>query len=142
MSEDREPAVDERHEAPASNRRILILMGLTVIVGTTVSMVVRSTVFGFGFLFGGIIAFINYFWLKATLGDIFEKVVSGNSSGFSSLRFFFRYLMLGVILAVVYISGVIPIAAVIFGLCSFAFAVMIEAAIRVAAPQNGERGAL
>lgn len=134
MSEDSKPentAGDREEPAPVSNERILYLMALVVAAGTIFGFVFVSPGFGWGFLFGGILSFVNYFWLRATLRDIFEKVVGEEGGRFSALRFFFRYLLLGVILVLIHLTGILPVAAVIFGLTSFAFAVLAEALIKI-----------
>ena len=117
--------------APVSNERILSAMVFVVIVGTIFGFAFGGWKFGLGFLFGGILSFINYFWLKATLRDIFDKVVEEETGRFSAIRFFFRYLLIGVVLWFIFYTDLLPIIAVVFGLTSFAFAVLIEAFIRI-----------
>jgi hypothetical protein len=135
MSGDSKPEETvQENIAPLSNRRILFVMVFVVIIGTILGFAFSTWKFGLGFLFGGILSFINYYWLKATLKDIFEKVVGGETQQFSAIRFFFRYVMLGVVLGIVFLTGMLPITAVVFGLTSFAFAVLIEAFIRIFSP--------
>ncbi|MEO6590615.1 MAG: ATP synthase subunit I, partial [Pyrinomonadaceae bacterium] len=111
--------------------RILLLMGLIVLAGSLVIFITVSWRFGFGFLIGGILSFVNYYWLKISLKNVFEQVVTEDNPRFSATRYFLRYLFLGTILTIVYLTGIVPFAAVITGLLSFAFAIVIEGLIRI-----------
>ena len=131
MSETSEPITDEQENlAPLSHRRILLIMGLIVLAGSILIVIFVKWQFGLGFLIGGILSFVNYYWLKISLKNVFEKVSEDNPR-FSATRYFLRYLVLGLILAVIYLTKTIPFIAVILGLLSFAFAILIEGLIRI-----------
>ena len=136
MSEDSKQLNSGEEEiAPITNERILYAMVFIVIVGTILGFTFGGWKFGLGFLFGGILSFINYFWLKATLRDFFEKVLGGEgNSSFMVFRFFFRYLLIGLLLLFIFLTDIVPIIAVVFGLTSFAFAVLIEGLIKIISP--------
>jgi hypothetical protein len=132
MSETSEPITDEQeHLQPLSHRRILSLMAAIVLTGSFLSFWYVSVEFGFGFLIGGILAFVNYYWLKMSLKAVFDRVVSEENPRFSATRYFLRYLVLGIVLAVVYLTKIVSFTAVIVGLLSFAFAILIEGLIRI-----------
>lgn len=132
MSENSETdAVEVETVAPLSNNRILYAMCFVVIIGTLLSFLLKSLDFGFGFLFGGFLSFANYYWLNASLTNLFNAAKEGGKSPFTAARYFWRYIAIGSILLVVFLSKLVPVAAVILGLVSFVFAVMIEAFIRI-----------
>ncbi len=120
-------------EAPQlSHRRILILMAAVIVVGTILGFAYRSPRFGFGFLLGGILAEINYIWLKGALSGIFEKAIrDGKRPKFLISRYLLRYVFVAAALAAVYLSRVVDFPAVLAGLVSLAVAVTIEGIIRL-----------
>ncbi len=124
-------AVTDENVVPLSNDRILFAMSFVVIFGAILGFVLHSFYFGLGFLVGGILSFINYYWLKASLKNLFETAKQGNSPRFSVAGYFWRYLTIGALLMLVFLTKIFPIAAFALGLASFAFAVMIEAVLRV-----------
>ncbi len=50
-----------------SPKRILILTALAVIVGSLLSLIFANGHFAIGFLIGGILSLVNYYWLKVSL---------------------------------------------------------------------------
>ncbi len=132
MSEDSEQILEQNdHVKELSHRRILAAMAATVILGTILSFIFGSANFGIGFLIGGILSLINYYWLKQSLRVIFENAVSGEKPRFLATKYFIRYAAFGFVLAIVYLTKTVPVVAVLLGLASFAFAIIIEAAIRL-----------
>ncbi len=125
-------AVQPETETPISNRRILWVMGIVVVLGALACLIFISRASGLGFFIGGILAFINYYWLKSSLKKMFVETVEGEyKARYSAARYISRYFTLGAILTVVFLTEAVPIAAVILGLASFAFAIIIEAFIRI-----------
>ena len=132
MSEDSEQADQQTQTVKElSHRRILAAMTATVFLGTLLGFIFGSASFGFGFLIGGILSLINYYWLKQSLRVIFENAVSGEKPRFLATKYFTRYAAFGLVLAIVYLTKTVPVVAVLLGLASFAFAIMIEATIRL-----------
>jgi hypothetical protein len=132
MSEDFELIADKQENlVPLTHRRILIVMAAVAIAGSLLGFVFVSGLFGLGVLIGGVLSFVNYYWLKRSLKKIFEQAVDGEKARFLGLRYLFRYLVLGGILLIVFLTKTVPVAAVILGLASFAIAIMIEALIRL-----------
>ena len=132
MSEDSEQTVDQTETVKElSHRRILAAMAATVVIGTLASFIFGSANFGFGFLIGGILSLINYYWLKKSLRGIFENAISGAKPRFLATKYFTRYAAFGVVLAIVYLTKLIPVVAVLLGLASFALAIIIEATARL-----------
>jgi hypothetical protein len=122
-------------EAPVtaniSHRRLLVEMAVLIVVGTFVGGSLAGPRFGIGILFGGLLAYLNYFWLKRTLAAVFDKALFGGQGRLLPLRFIGRYVVLGAIILAVHFSGVLPAAAVIAGLASFAAAVVIDGLISI-----------
>jgi hypothetical protein len=122
---------DEPAKAAISHRRLLIEMAVLTALGCVVGFIFGGIRFGIGVLFGGGLAFLNYFWLKRSTASIFEKAISGSSARFVSLRFISRYIAIGLVILAVYFSGAVPVSAVILGLAAFAFAVVVDGLISI-----------
>lgn len=122
-------------EAPVdqavSHGRLLIEMAVLIVVGSIVGFVFAGTRFGFGVLFGGVLAFVNYYWLRRSTAAIFEKAVSGTGARFVTLRFISRYVAIGLVILAVHFSGAMPAVAVIAGLSAFAIAVVVDGLISI-----------
>jgi hypothetical protein len=114
-----------------SHSRLLTEMAVLVVVGTVAAFTFGGTRFGFGVLVGGVLAFLNYYWLKRSTAAIFEKAVSGVGARFVSLRFISRYLALAAVILAIHLSGMLPAVAVISGLSAFAVAVVIDGFISI-----------
>jgi len=132
MSDDSEPIAEEQENfVPLTHRRILIVMGTIAAFGSLLSLIFISRLFGLGVLIGGVLSFVNYYWLKFSLKKIFARVADGEKPRFLGLRYLFRYVVLGVILTVVFLTESIPVVAVIAGLGSFALAIVVEGILRL-----------
>ena len=133
MSDDSDSIIIEQSNLePMSHRRILWTMAIIAVIGSLTSFFLVSGRFGAGVFFGGILSFVNYYWLKISLRKIFESAVaSGQKQRFLAIRYFSRYLTLGIVLVFVFLTKIVPIIAVVLGLSSFALAIMIEGFIRL-----------
>ena len=124
MGEELDPLTTESMTA-VSHRGILIIMVVLVAVGSLAGFVFGGSRFGFGVLFGGVLAFANYLWLDRSTKAIFNQTAMA-STGILAAKYILRYVALGLVLLLVYITGAVPVAAVILGLGAFAIAVVIE----------------
>ena len=134
MSETSEPITDERENPQTlSPRRILILTAISVFVGSILSCIYADLRFATGFLIGGVLSIVNYFWLKASLKTVFERINDGGGEKpqFLAGRYILRYGFLGLVSMIVYLTKTVPVAPVLLGLVSFAFAIFIEGLIRL-----------
>jgi hypothetical protein len=132
MSDESGPEVTNENVAPLSLGRILVLMAAVIVLGSVVSAVTAGFGFALGVLLGGAVSFANYFWLKRSLTEIFERIIrDGEKPRFLSGAYVFRYLALGGVIAVVLLTDAVPFTAFVLGLASLAFAVMIEGFIQV-----------
>lgn len=133
MSEDSDSIeIGQPEPPPISHRRILWMMALVAVAGSLAGFIFVSRQFGAGVILGGILSFINYYWLKVSLKRLFDSAVAhGEKPRFLAVRYFARYATLGAILTVVFLTETIPVVAVIAGLASFAGAIVIEGLIRL-----------
>lgn len=116
---------------PPSHGRILVIMAVLGLLGSIAGMIFGTVGFGLGILFGTALAFGNYYWLKASLKKVFAEAAEGERPKISALRYLTRYLVLGIVIGVVFASGILPIVPVILGLAAFGFATVIEGFIRI-----------
>jgi uncharacterized membrane protein len=128
MGENIDPLTTNSTEKPLSrisHRGILGVMAVVVIVGAALGFALRGTRFSVGILFGGLLAFANYLWLERSTRAIFENAAI-SSAGWLATKYILRYVALGAVLLVVYLTDVLPVTAVIAGLGAFALAVVIQ----------------
>lgn len=138
MGEEFEPFETPAQPGPEpSNRRILVIMAVLGVAGGIVGIALSSFRFGLGILVGTALAFANYFWLKSSLRRIFSAAESGERPRMLAGKYFLRYLILGAVVAIIYAADLLPIVAVILGLTTFAFAVVIEGIMRMFSRQTG-----
>ncbi|HKP69384.1 MAG TPA: ATP synthase subunit I [Pyrinomonadaceae bacterium] len=138
MSEEFDPIEPPVLTGPEpSNQRILVTMAVLGVAGGIAGMAFGSFRFGFGIWIGAALGFANYFWLKSSLRKIFSAAESGERPRMLAGKYFLRYIVLGLVVAVIYAAGLLPIAAVILGLMTFAFAVVIEGIMRMFTRQTG-----
>ena len=116
---------------PDAHRRILVIMGVMGLIAAAGAAIAFSWLHGLGLLIGLVIAFVNYFWLKYSLRKVFENTPEGEKPRISALRYLGRYLALGLVIAVIYGSAVIPIVPVMLGIAGFGFAVVVDGVIRI-----------
>ena len=133
MSENSEQILAEQPSTvkTLSHRRILLLMALVGVLGAIAGFIFVSANFGIGVFIGAILSLVNYYWITQTLKGIFEMAVAGENPQFLGVKYIFRYLVFGAILAVFYITEIVPVVAVLAGLASFALAIIFEAIIRL-----------
>jgi hypothetical protein len=112
--------------AGISHRRLLIEMAVVIAVSAIAGFAFGGPRFGFGVLFGGVLAFLNYYWLKRSTAVIFEMALAGVGGKLFPLRFIARYVVIGLVILAVHFSGFVPATAVILGLAAFAFAVVVD----------------
>ncbi len=114
-----------------SHKRILIIMAVVAVTGSILGFAYVSSHFGTGILVGGILSFVNYYWMKYSLKGIFEKAVRGENPRFMASSYILRYVGFGLLLLFIYMSKMLDIVSVLLGLLSFALAVMLEGLLRI-----------
>jgi len=108
-----------------SHRGILIVMGAVVLASSIAGFIFGGKAFGAGVIFGGVLSFVNYFWLDRSTRAMFVDAETA-STGLLAAKYIMRYFALGAVLLLIYMTGLIPVAAVILGLSAFAIAVVIQ----------------
>jgi len=125
MGENIDPLTTEGSVKPITNRSILVVMVGVVIAGAIAGSIFGGKSFGFGVLFGGVLAFTNYFWLERSTRAIFQPDAMA-STGILAAKYILRYAAIGLVVWLVYLTGAFPVPAVIIGLSAFAFAVVVQ----------------
>lgn len=132
MSEEIEPTAEAAETiTPLSHERLLWIMAILGVGGAIAGFVFSSLDFGLGILIGTALAFLNYYWLKSSLRKIFEAAESGERPRMLAGKYFLRYVVLAIVVAVFYITDAVPIVALVLGLGAFGFAVVLEGMIRM-----------
>jgi hypothetical protein len=72
------------------------------------------------------------------LRKIFGAAESGEKPKMLAGKYFLRYIVLAIVVAIIYITGIVPIVALILGLAAFGFAVVVEGFIRIFATLGSE----
>lgn len=116
---------------PISHRRVLVLMAILGIAGGIAGAFFVDIRSGAGFLAGTAIAFGSYFWLKHSLNKVFESTEDGAKPKISAIKYIARYFTLGIVVALVYATDIVPIISVLLGMAGFGFAVMADGLIRI-----------
>ncbi|MDQ6788854.1 MAG: ATP synthase subunit I [Acidobacteriota bacterium] len=130
MSDNSEPVETEQQTvASLSQGRFPPEMIAVTICGGLLGFVFVSWQFGTGVLFGGGLSLVNYYWLKNSLRAVFEKAAAGDKPRFPAGAYFLRYAAFGAVLLIIFLTKSLPITAVLLGLASFAFAIIVEASI-------------
>jgi hypothetical protein len=134
MSEISEPSNDAPVK-PDINilRRILIIMTVLLIASIIVSLFLAEWHVTTGLMIGGLLSFVNFYWLKASLGRMLGQAAAGSPEpmGLWLLRYNLRFFSLVLVIIGVYLSGIVSLAALFGGLLSLAMAVTIEGFIQL-----------
>jgi hypothetical protein len=137
MGDDSGPLITENY-SPVSHRGILIKMLVVLAAGAVVGFVFFSAKAGLGVLIGGVLGLANYFWQKHSLKAIFDRAVEGKKTRFLAARYILRYVVIGAALALVYYTSTVSVYAVVFGLASFALAVVLEGITSLFSRSDGQ----
>lgn len=125
MGGELDPLTTNSQPKPIRHRGILIAMSVIAIIASALGFGFGGVRFGLGVVFGGILAFANYFWLDRSTRAIFAQDATA-STAILALKYIMRYAVIGGIVFLVYLTGAFPVAAVVLGLAIFAFAVVFE----------------
>ena len=125
MGEDLDPLTTDKSTQAISHRGILVVMSGVVVATTITGFIFGGKSFGSGVIFGGILSFVNYFWLERSTRAMFVNAEMASTSLLAA-KYILRYVAIGAVLLLIYLIGVVPVAAVILGLSAFAFAVVLQ----------------
>ena len=117
---------------PPTHNRILVIMAVLGVLAAGAGAVFQSISWGIGILFGIVLAFANYYWLRYSLRKVFEAAASdGERPKISAIRYILRYLTLAAIVALIFAMDILPVVPVILGMAGFGFAVVVDGIIRI-----------
>ena len=132
MSDDFKSTTDEASTVvPISHSRILWIMAIVLIVAIVGSLIFAPRRVTLGLFFGGILSFINYYWLKFALRSVFATAAEGEKPKFLIGKYFLRYFAVGAVIFLVSLTKTVSVAALLCGLLAFAAAILIESFILI-----------
>jgi hypothetical protein len=103
--------------------RAMIASVFLAIVASTLFQPWRVTT---GLMLGGLLSLLNFHWLQSSVAAVFA-VTAGERPRVRVSRYFLRYLVVGAAGIAAYKLGVVSLAALFAGLCSFVPALFVEA---------------
>ena len=122
---------DDRSPPQISEPRLLRLMALLILIGAVAAAIFVGPRAGGGVVIGGVMSFVNFFWQRRSIRAIFEVTASGKKPRFLAVKYIARYLVMGSIVAIFFVTEVLPVAAIILGLSALAFAVVVEGILSI-----------
>ncbi len=111
----------------ATNRRIFRSMIVAVVLAVGASLLFAPWRVSTGLLLGGVLSLLNYYWLITSTTAAFSVLVNGEKPRLSLIQYVLRYALIGSVILLAYTLGVASIPALLAGLCSFVFALFVEA---------------
>ncbi len=124
MGEEPQPLTTEA-ELRRSHSGILLIMAAVVAVTALAADLFYGIATAVGVVLGGILAWINFRWLDSSTRAMMVDPFAATTSTLA-MKYVFRYLLIATVLFAIWYYDVLPVAAVIAGLASFAVAVVIR----------------
>src|SRR5687767_13018682 len=105
MGEDSDPlTIDDEGVKPISHSGIFIIMAAMIAAGSLAGFAFGGRFWGLGVMFGGVLSFVNYFWLARSTRAVFRPD-SIATTGVLAVKYMLRYAALGAVLLLVYLTG-------------------------------------
>ncbi|HXL81717.1 MAG TPA: ATP synthase subunit I [Pyrinomonadaceae bacterium] len=111
----------------ATNRRIFRSMIVVVILAVGASLLFAPWRFSTGLLLGGLLSLLNHYWLTTSTTAAFSVLIDGQKPRLSLVQYVLRYAVIGSVIVLAYKFRIASVPALIAGLCSFVFALFVEA---------------
>lgn len=111
----------------ALERRILLVMAISVFAGVLLSAMLAPWRFTTGIMLGGVLSLLNYRWLHSSVVAILELNAKTGTPRARSSRYVIRYLVVAISVFLAYQLKLVSLPATIAGLCAFVPALMSEA---------------
>ncbi len=111
----------------ATNRRIFRSMIVAIVLAVGASLLFAPWRVSTGLLLGGLLSLINHYWLTSSTSAAFSVLVDGQKPRLSLVQYVLRYALIGAVILLAYKFGIASVPALIAGLCSFVFALFVEA---------------
>ena len=112
-------------ELRRSHSRILLIMAAVVALTAIAGGAIYGRAAATGVLLGGILAWINFRWLDSSTRAMMIEPIAATTP-ILAMKYVFRYLLIAAVLFGFWYYNVLPVAAMIAGLSSFAVAVVIK----------------
>jgi len=113
----------------ATNRRIFRSMIVGVILAVSASLLFAPWRVSTGLLLGGLLSLLNHYWLTTSTTAAFSVLIDGQKPRLSLVQYILRYAVIGLVILLAYKFRIASVPALIAGLCSFVFALFVEAFI-------------
>ncbi len=110
-----------------TNQRIFRSMIVAIILAVGASLLFAPWRVSTGLLVGGLLSLLNHYWLITSTTAAFSVLVNGEKPRLSLIQYVLRYAVIGSVMLLSYKLGIASIPALIVGLCSFVFALFVEA---------------
>ena len=107
-----------------------VLLGLSVIA----SLFLAGWRVTAGLIVGGLLGFLNFYWLKASLARMLGQAAAtgfAEPTGLWMLRYNLRFFSLIMVIMAIYLTGIVSLTAVFCGLLSLAAAIVVEGFIQL-----------
>jgi hypothetical protein len=111
----------------ATNRRIFRSMIVAIVLAVSASLLFAPWRISTGLLLGGLLSLVNHYWLTSSTSAAFSVLVDGQKPRLSLVQYVLRYALIGSVILLAYKFGIASVPALIAGLCSFVFALFVEA---------------
>ena len=111
----------------ATNRRIFRSMIVAIVLAVGASLLFAPWRVSTGLLLGGLLSLLNHYWLITSTTAAFSVLVNGEKPRLSLIQYVLRYAVIGAVILLSYQLGIASVPALIVGLCSFVFALFVEA---------------
>ena len=134
MSEVSEPSTTTPPEPDDSVlRRLLIIKSVLLIAGITASAFWADLQFTAGLAIGGILGYLNFYWLRSSLGRMLGRAADGtvDPPAIFVIKHNFRFFSIILIVIGLHVTGLVPLMAMICGLLFLALAIVIEGLIQI-----------
>ncbi len=127
IAESGEPAEGLGAEEPAATeRRILRGMCVAVALAVAASAFVAPWRVTAGLLLGGLLALLNYHWLRTSAEAFLSSAATGARPKRRVARYVLRYAVVAGVVAAAYRLDAVSLAATLAGLCAFVPAALFE----------------
>jgi ATP synthase I chain len=119
MSGETKPSVEE---STAVEKRLWRFLIISLVLECALSLILADLKFTAGIVIGGSLAMFNFYLLQNSVRGLFKT----QSNSFA-IKFFLRYVVVGLIIWLFFYLQIVSITAVLLGFSSFAVALMLEA---------------
>jgi hypothetical protein len=111
----------------AIETRVFFAMFVTVGLAVMASAILAPWRVTGGLLLGGLLALLNYHWLRTSVAAVFNVNISSERPQAKASRYILRYFVIGVISFAAYKLRLVSLPAMLAGLCAFVPALFFEA---------------